>query len=110
MQYEQLLQVFRQRLLDALPAEISRIILFGSRARGDATPDSDFDLLILVRDNTSSTVERARQIRYEVMAQHNFMPLLSLVILDEHQHAELKSHGSGFLRNVEREGITLWPT
>jgi len=69
MQYERFLQVFRQRLLDALPTEISRIILFGSQARGDATPDSDLDLLILVRDKTSSTVERVRQIRYEVMAR-----------------------------------------
>ena len=29
-----------------------RVILFGSRARGDARPDSDIDLLVIVDDNT----------------------------------------------------------
>ena len=29
-----------------------RVILFGSRARGDATPDSDIDLLVVVDDDT----------------------------------------------------------
>ena len=29
-----------------------RVILFGSQARGDANPDSDFDLLVIVDDDT----------------------------------------------------------
>ena len=29
-----------------------KIILFGSRARGEAGPDSDFDLLVVVDDDT----------------------------------------------------------
>jgi hypothetical protein len=36
------------------------------------------------------------------MEQYSFFSLLSLVILDEQQSAELKSQGSGFLRNIER--------
>lgn len=38
-----------QQMVDALRAagEPERVILFGSRARGDARPDSDFDLLIV---------------------------------------------------------------
>lgn len=109
MSYEQLLRVFRQRLLEALPAQIQQIILFGSQARGEATPDSDLDLLIVVREDSPSVTDPIRQIRYEVMEQHNFLPLMSLVILDEGQSAELRSQGSGFLHNIEREGITLWP-
>jgi hypothetical protein len=42
------------------------------------------------------------------MEQYHFLPLLSLVILDEEHSEELKSRGSGFLRNIEREGVTLW--
>jgi predicted nucleotidyltransferase len=29
-----------------------KVILFGSRARGDARPDSDHDLLVIVDDDT----------------------------------------------------------
>jgi|SRR6266481_1497209 len=38
-----------QQIVDALRAagQPERVILFGSRARGDARPDSDFDLLIV---------------------------------------------------------------
>ena len=39
-----MLEIFR-RLADAVQPD--RIILFGSRARGDAGPDSDLDLLIV---------------------------------------------------------------
>jgi len=31
-----------------------RILLFGSRARGDAPEDSDFDLLVIVRDTVDT--------------------------------------------------------
>ncbi len=42
---EAVLQEIVRRLVEAL--EPDKIILFGSRARGDALPRSDFDLLII---------------------------------------------------------------
>ena len=41
-------------LLDPVVAYFKplRVILFGSRARGDARPDSDIDLLVVVDDDT----------------------------------------------------------
>lgn len=41
-------------LLDSVVAYFNprRVILFGSQARGDATPDSDIDLLVVVDDDT----------------------------------------------------------
>jgi uncharacterized protein len=46
------------RLVKAVGPE--RIYLFGSRARGDARPDSDYDLLVIVghRDGAGFSVER----------------------------------------------------
>ena len=43
------LQEVVRRLVDAIDPD--RIILFGSRARGDARPDSDFDLLLIKRSD-----------------------------------------------------------
>ena len=42
-------------LLDPVVAYFApqRVILFGSAARGDAGPDSDIDLLVVVDDDTS---------------------------------------------------------
>jgi predicted nucleotidyltransferase len=41
-----------RRLVEAYEPE--RIYLFGSKARGDAGPDSDFDLIVIVPDDAPS--------------------------------------------------------
>ena len=47
-----------ERLVDAYQPE--RIYLFGSKARGDAGPDSDFDLMVVVSDTASPERKRSR--------------------------------------------------
>jgi predicted nucleotidyltransferase len=47
-----------QRLVRAFAPE--RIYLFGSKARGDAGPDSDYDFLVVVRDDTPPERRRSR--------------------------------------------------
>ncbi len=39
---------FQHRLLALFPGEIEQIILYGSYARGEATPESDVDVLVVV--------------------------------------------------------------
>jgi predicted nucleotidyltransferase len=47
-----------RRLVDAYQPR--RIYLFGSKARGDEGPDSDYDLLIVVADDTPADRRRSR--------------------------------------------------
>lgn len=53
-----------RRLVQAYQPE--RIYLFGSVARGDAGPDSDYDLLVVVPDDVSPERRRSR-LAYEVL-------------------------------------------
>ena len=46
------LAAFRRELEEAFPGRIARVTLFGSRARGDAEEDSDYDVAVFVRDLT----------------------------------------------------------
>ena len=47
--------------LDALYGDrIERVVLFGSRARGDAHDDSDYDIAVFLRDLTDRWQEIAR--------------------------------------------------
>jgi uncharacterized protein len=46
--------------------EPERIYLFGSKARGDHSPDSDFDLLVVVSDRAPPYRRRSR-LAYEVL-------------------------------------------
>jgi predicted nucleotidyltransferase len=47
-----------ERLIDAYAPE--RIYLFGSKARGDYGPDSDFDLMVVVSDAAPVEQQRSR--------------------------------------------------
>ena len=53
-----------RRLVDAYIPE--RIYLFGSKARGDEGPDSDYDLLLVVPDDAPARRRRSR-LAYEVL-------------------------------------------
>ena len=48
-----------QALKDLLAAhyELSQVILFGSKARGDSTDESDIDLLILLNQTVTTAIE-----------------------------------------------------
>ncbi|MBV8103498.1 MAG: nucleotidyltransferase domain-containing protein, partial [Hyphomicrobiales bacterium] len=41
---------FRTALAAAYGERIERVVLFGSRARGDARPDSDYDVAVFLKD------------------------------------------------------------
>jgi predicted nucleotidyltransferase len=47
-------------LRDAYGERIERIVLFGSRARGDAYPDSDYDVALFLRDMSNRWKEMDR--------------------------------------------------
>lgn len=53
-----------RRLVDAYHPD--RVYLFGSVARGDAGPDSDYDILIVVPDD-STPDQRGSRLAYQVM-------------------------------------------
>lgn len=41
---------FRAALTELYGDRIERVVLFGSRARGDARPDSDYDVALFLKD------------------------------------------------------------
>ena len=64
IEYAAVLPEITRRIVEAVHP--LRILLFGSRARGDARPDSDIDLLVIVPridDKRRQTVEIMRLLR-----------------------------------------------
>ena len=49
---------FRYALGEVYGARLERVVLYGSRARGDARPDSDYDVAVFLRDMP----DRAREL------------------------------------------------
>ena len=47
---EHWLKSYRQALARQLPGLVEQIVIFGSKARGTATMDSDLDVLVVIRE------------------------------------------------------------
>lgn len=98
------LQEISQVLKSRLP--VSRVILFGSKARGDAAPDSDMDLLVL----TSCPVTgKLRDEISESLADINLRDdiVMSSISVSEEEWNNGLIHYAAIHREVERDGCEL---
>lgn len=77
---DSVLNRFRFALYEAYGDRIERIVLYGSRARGDSRPDSDYDVAIFLKNSGSFWEEAGRiatietDILYETGAVIHAMP------------------------------------
>ncbi|MCX5956123.1 MAG: nucleotidyltransferase domain-containing protein [Cyanobacteria bacterium] len=86
-----------------------RVLLFGSRARGDARPDSDFDLLVVMPQPTLTPQERQQALRSLRAALHP-LPLsvaVDLVVVGEADAQRLAGSRWHVVARALREGMEL---
>lgn len=87
--------------------EVRSLLLFGSRARGEARADSDLDLLLILQG--SLTPEREKRWRQKVRAL--LLPLLpvdlDLLISDSATAAHWAGSRWHVLGHIHREGVPL---
>jgi len=81
-----------------------RLILFGSQARGDARPDSDWDLLMLLDKPKKEEIDEDNAWEF-VMMGWDYGTYMSVKIRTKEQWEKGKSFP--FYKNVEREGIEI---
>ena len=103
----QIADELRRRLPDWVRKHLRQMILFGSRARGDAPEDSDLDLVALVDDKTPELEQAIDDVAYSVMWDHDFRPTISLKVFAEARFNTAVARGYSFYLNVIREGIVL---
>jgi uncharacterized protein (UPF0332 family)/predicted nucleotidyltransferase len=96
---------FKRRLLAELPGQVKDIILFGSKARGDAHSGSDIDLLVIVDRRTPEVDDIISEITADALLEQRID--ISALDFTTDQIAELAAIGTPFIRNVADEGIVL---
>ena len=60
LQNDPVLKRFRAAVNEIYGDRIERVVLFGSRARGDAQPDSDYDVAVFLREMGDRVAEMNR--------------------------------------------------
>jgi len=98
-----ILEEIRQLKRQLIPSE--KLILFGSQSRGDARPDSDWDLLLLL-SKEDITLEDERLYAYPfTKLGWNYGTYFSVKLYSENDWQ--KRSFTPFYKNVEKEGINI---
>ena len=103
----QIIAELKKRIPEDIRYHIKKLILFGSRARGDAGEDSDLDIIALVDEKNSEIENKLGDAAYSVMWDNDFRPVISLKVFAESRFQNAVERGFSFYRNVDEEGVVL---
>jgi predicted nucleotidyltransferase len=87
-----LLEKFRDQLKQHFGARLQSVILFGSQARGDAGPDSDVDVAVVLADGARRLIDG---------------PLLMPIVLSRSELDHLRAREDMLAQSLDREGVAV---
>ncbi len=99
------LRAYRNELTEAHPPQVERMLIYGSKARGEAGPDSDLDVLLIVRNEAAGQKRHLRRIGYLLAAESDVVPSILAYTVDEWE--KRKQSGSPFRRSVEKDKVQV---
>jgi predicted nucleotidyltransferase len=99
-----ILRELRQAFETLYGDRLAQMLLYGSQARGDATPESDIDVLVVLQTVGDFDKEREQMmdivvdlsLKYDVLVSAMLMPM------ERYRYGQ-----GGLLTNVRREGILI---
>ena len=96
---------FAATLRERWGSEILEIHLFGSKARGDAGPESDVDLLIITECNDWKLKDEIGRVATAILLSEEIY--LSIKVLGKALYQRLIALEAPFIKNVLREGVSV---
>ena len=101
---DQILREFRNGLERIYGSRLVGAVLFGSQARGEAEPDSDIDVMVVLRGlvNPHEEIHRLSVFKADLCLKYDVV--VSCVYVSE---AEYRQDGTPLMLNVRREGVPV---
>ncbi len=99
-----LLQQLRDELQSLYGARLVKVVLYGSQARRQASPDSDIDVLVILAGAVYPIEEIHRVSEIVAALSLKFDRVISCVFVSEMEYRLEQSH---FMKNVQREGVVI---
>jgi predicted nucleotidyltransferase len=99
------LDAYCQLLKEQYPSIVTRMVIYGSKARGDDHPDSDLDILLIVKNEAAHLKRQLRRHGYELAATSDAVPSILAYTQDEWESR--KKSGSPFQQAIERDAVSV---
>lgn len=99
----------KERLLKEMGDNIVTILFFGSRQKGAFAPDSDIDILVVIKEKTRAIMNRIFDIADEI--EHTVLTYkipFSIHIQSKDEFKRFKGLKSLFIREVEKKGRVVY--
>lgn len=94
---------FRAALDEVYGEQIERVVLFGSRARGEARPDADYDVAVFLKDLRSFGTEAGKIAEIETAILLDTGAIINALPLQAGSHHER----TGLMQELRRDGLDL---
>lgn len=99
------LDAYRNALGTRHPGVVERMVIYGSKARGDGREDSDLDVLLIVRNEAGDLKRSLREIGYDLAVFSDAVP--SILAYTEEEWDGRKKDGFPFQQAVERDAVSV---
>jgi predicted nucleotidyltransferase len=99
------LDAYREALKREHPGTVREILIYGSKARGQARAESDLDVLLIVKNDAAGLKRDLRWIGYLLAAKTDVLP--SILAYTEEEWERRRRTGSTFRKAVERDGVRV---
>lgn len=93
-------------LLSIFNGNIQQIILYGSFARKEETPESDIDIAIILQEQIGKD-KRNEFLEWAAELDMKYEKVFSIVDI-ERQNMERWGNILPFYKNIQEEGVVLW--
>lgn len=97
-----LIREFKRRAQVAMPGRVADVVLFGSRARNEAEPDSDWDVAVFLSDGPrADDWETLADTAWDLIVESDhFIQVIPLDAAKRDEETLLMSH-------IRRDGVTI---
>jgi predicted nucleotidyltransferase len=99
------LREYCKALEEQHPGAVRRLLIYGSKARGEAVPDSDLDVLLIVRNEAAKRKKDLQWTGHMLAATSDAVPSIMVYTEDEWEHR--RRSRSPFRVNVERDAVPV---
>jgi predicted nucleotidyltransferase len=99
------LAAFAERVRAMYGSRVRQIALFGSHARGEATPESDVDVVVVVDDLTGAEGRAVAHVAGDMLTEHDV--LISAFTISTERMDLLRRRERLIAKEIDREGVAL---